>query len=917
VDVLVRENLHQLPADEVLQLLGTDAEKGLDILELKARQARFGPNLIPAARGHGPWMRFLLQFHTPLVYILLAAAVITAVLHEWVDSGVIFGVVLVNAIIGFLQESSAAKALAALSQTTLTEASVLRAGEMRRISSTELVPGDIVFLQSGDKVPADLRLFHCRDLQVDESALTGESVAVNKQMDEMDADASLAERRNLAYTSTLVTYGQARGVVFATGANTEVGHISKLISTADVLETPLTRKIAKFSRLLLVVIVGLAGVTFLVGWLRGQPTFDMFMAAVALAVGAIPEGLPAAVTITLSIGVARMARRRAIIRKLPAVETLGSTTIVCSDKTGTLTVNQMTVSEILAGDTVYKVSGTGYGPIGEIKTGSEPGPTLADNTAARECLLAGLLCNDSTLAEKAGRWEVQGDPTEGALIASAAKAGLDQKEWSARLRRIDVIPFESQHQYMASLHESGAASQRKLYVKGAAEVVLSKSVAMLDANGHRVPLDAVAVQRQLERLAVKGLRVLVLASADLPGDAKSITHADVNNLTFLGLQGMIDPPRPEAISAVRACQSAGIHVKMITGDHALTAQAIARQIGLNGRDTARPDGPRVLTGRELAEQSDAQLIDIVDQVSVFARVTPEQKLRLVRALQAGGHIVAMTGDGVNDAPALKQADIGVAMGVSGTEVAKEAADMVLTDDNFATIEAAVEEGRGVFDNLTKFIVWTLPTNMGEGLVILAAIFAGTALPILPVQILWINMSTGLFLGLMLAFEPKEPDTMRRPPRDPKSPILTGVLIGRILLVSLVMLVGAFGSFEWALGKGDSDAYARTVAVNVIVMVELFYLVNCRSLTKSMFQIGVFSNRWIWVGVGSMVTMQLLFTYAPFMNRFFHSTPIGWDAWWRILLTAVVAFAIVELEKWARRNGQIGRLLTSLRLPIPK
>jgi len=890
-------------------LLGTDAEKGLDILELQARQVRFGPNLIPAARSQGPWMRFLLQFHTPLVYILLAAAAITAVLHEWVDSGVIFSVVLVNAFIGFLQESSAAKALAALAQTTLTEASVLRAGEMRRISSTELVPGDIIFLQSGDKVPADLRLFQCRDLQVDESALTGESVPVNKQADAIDAEVPLTERRNLAYTSTLVTYGQARGVVFATGASTEVGHISKLISTADVLQTPLTRKIAKFSRLLLVVILGLAGVTFLVGWLRGQPAFEMFMAAVALSVGAIPEGLPAAVTITLSIGVARMARRRAIIRKLPAVETLGSTTIVCSDKTGTLTVNQMTVSEILAGDTVYEVSGGGYGPIGEIKIVSDTGPALADNMAARECLLAGLLCNDSTLAEKAGRWEVQGDPTEGALIASAAKGGLDQKESSARLPRIDVIPFESQHQYMASLHESGAVTQRKLYVKGAAEVVLSKSVAMLDASGRKVPLDAAAVQRQLESLAVKGLRVLVLASADVPGDMQSINHADVHELTFLGLQGMIDPPRPEVIAAVRACQSAGIQVKMITGDHALTAQAIARQIGLHGRDTTRLEGPLVLTGRELEERSDAELIDTADQVAVFARVTPEQKLRLVRALQAGGHIVAMTGDGVNDAPALKQADIGVAMGGSGTEVAKEAADMVLTDDNFATIEAAVEEGRGVFDNLTKFIVWTLPTNMGEGLVILAAILTGTTLPILPVQILWINMTTAVLLGLMLAFEPKEPDIMQRPPRDPKTPILTGVLIGRILLVSLIMLVGAFGSFGWALGKGAewglgtaaSNAHARTVAVNVFVMVELFYLFNCRSLTKSMFQLGVFSNRWIWGGVGSMVALQLLFTYAPFMNRFFHSSPIGWDAWWRILLTAVVVYAIVGLEKWGRRK----------------
>ena len=846
-------------------------------------------------------MRFLLQFHTPLVYILLAAAAITAVLHEWVDSGVIFGVVLVNAVIGFLQESSAAKALAALAKTTLTEASVLRAGAMRRISSTELVPGDIVVLQSGDKVPADLRLFHSRDLQVDESALTGESVPVDKHAEVVPAETLLAERRNLAFTSTLVSYGQARGVVFATGANTQVGHISKLISTADVLETPLTRKIAAFSRLLLVVILGLAAVTFLVGWLRGESAFAMFMAAVALAVGAIPEGLPAAVTITLSIGVARMARRRAIIRRLPAVETLGSTTIVCSDKTGTLTVNQMTVREIMAGNALYEVSGSGYGPLGEIQLASESGPLLDDNIAARECLLAGLLCNDSTLAEQPGRWEVHGDPTEGALLASAAKAGWQHHDCNSRLRRIDTIPFESQHQYMATLHEGGIAAERKLYVKGAAEVVLSKCVALLDASGHQVPLDAVAAQARLECMAAKGLRVLVLASADLARDVKSLAPADVQGLTFLGLQGMLDPPRPEAIAAVRACQSAGIQVKMITGDHALTAQAIARQIGLEGLTATATKNPVVLTGRDLAEQSDAQLIDAAEQVAVFARVTPEHKLRLVRALQARGHVVAMTGDGVNDAPALKQADIGVAMGVGGTEVAKEAADMILTDDNFATIEAAVEEGRGVFDNLTKFIVWTLPTNMGEGLVILAAIFAGTTLPILPVQILWINMTTAVLLGLMLAFEPKEPDIMQRPPRDPKTPLLTGELIGRILLLSLILLVGAFALFEWALGQGAGDAYARTVAVNVFVMVELFYLFNCRSLTKSMFQLGVFSNRWIGVGVASMVALQLLFTYAPFMNRMFHSAPIGWDAWSLILLTALAAYGIVGIEKSLRRR----------------
>lgn len=901
MESLVGENFHQLPAEEVLQLLGTDSEKGLDLLEIRSRQERFGPNRIPAAMGQGPLMRFLMQFHAPLVYILLAAAVITAFLQEWTDSAVILGVVLVNAIIGFLQESSAAKALAALAQTTLTECTVLRASEMRRVSSTELVPGDVVFLQSGDKVPADLRLFRCRDLQIDESALTGESVAVSKVTEELPADVSLAERNNQAFMSTLVTYGQGRGVVVATGKSTEVGHISKLISTADMLETPLTRKIAKFSELLLFVILAMAAATFLVGWLRGQPAIDMFMAAVALAVGAIPEGLPAAVTITLSIGVARMARQRAIIRKLPAVETLGSTTIVCSDKTGTLTVNQMTVSELNAGGVQYHFSGSGYGFEGEITCANSDHPKLSDNVAAHQCLLAGLLCNDSVLAEKDGRWEVQGDPTEGALITSAAKAGLHQMELSKRYRRIDTIPFESQYQYMATLHETEDGNQRRLYVKGAAEVVLGKSVAMLDPDGNQVPINVANVQDQLESLASKGLRVLVLAYTDLPSQATSVQHADVKQLILLGFQGMIDPPRPEAIHAVQACQNAGIQVKMITGDHAMTAGAIAAQIGLHGKQNSHAKVGKVLTGRELAELSDSQLIESADGVSVFARVSPEQKLRLVRALQSKGHIVAMTGDGVNDAPALKQADIGVAMGVGGTEVAKEAADMVLTDDNFATIEAAVEEGRGVFDNLTKFITWTLPTNIGEGLVILAAIFVGTTLPILPVQILWINMTTAVLLGLMLAFEPKEPDIMQRMPRNPQTPILTPTLIGRIILVSIILLAGAFGSFNWALESGFSDAYARTVAVNVFVIVELFYLFNCRSLTKSMFQIGVFSNAWIGAGVASMIAGQLLFTYAPFMNRFFQSEPIGWDAWWRIVLTGLFAYIVVGVEKWIRRT----------------
>jgi|TARA_R110000868_G_scaffold320720_3_gene581677 Ca2+-transporting ATPase len=899
MEILFEKHLHQLDAEEVVTLLDSDPQKGLDRFEVESRRERFGPNAIPVRDGHSPLIIFLLQFHQPLIYILLVASAITAALNEWIDAGVIFTVVLVNATIGFLQESKAVKALEALSKMTVTEARVLRSREIRQIPSVELVPGDIILLQSGDKVPADLRLIRSRDLQIDESTLTGESAPVQKAPDTLPTDTPLAERRNLAYSSTLVTYGQGRGIVVATGEKTEVGRISTLVSTADVLETPLTRKISGFSRLLLIVILALAALTFAVGILRGQSAFDMFMAAVALSVGAIPEGLPAAVTITLAIGVSRMARRRAIIRKLPAVETLGSTTTICSDKTGTLTVNQMTVREVYAAGQRFELSGSGYGTDGKIE--HETGDAFVDNAAANECLLAGMLCNDSTLVQKEGHWDVNGDPTEGALLVSARKAGLDEWQVQQHWPRLDSIPFESQHQFMATLHDCEGDVVRPVYVKGAVEVLLSRCHRALDESGQPVALDSSAIQAQLEELASQGLRVLAFARGEVPSEATAIKHRDITNLTFLGLQAMIDPPRPEAIDAVRTCQNAGIRIKMITGDHPVTARAIAGRIGLNGTGIETEESPLVMTSHDLAEKSDQELIDIAEQVSIFARATPEQKLRLVKALQANGHVVAMTGDGVNDAPALKQADIGVAMGVGGTEVAKEAADMILTDDNFATIEAAVEEGRGVFDNLTKFIVWTLPTNMGEGLVILAAILAGVTLPLLPVQILWINMTTAVLLGLMLAFEPKEPEIMHRLPRDPKIPILDSTLIMRICLVGIIMLIGSFGSFEWALGQGFSDAAARTVAVNVFVMVEIFYLFNCRSLTKSMLTLGLFSNRWIVVGVATMVALQLAFTYVPLMNYLFHTAPIGWDAWWRILLTGVSAYVIVGIEKWLRRK----------------
>ena len=892
---------HSLDEAQSLAQLDANVETGLSQAQLQERQARFGLNMLTARRGRGPLLRFITQFHQPRIYILIAAGLITAALGEWVDSSVIFGVVLLNSIVGFIQESRALKAIEALARTLTASCTVVRGGEVRRISSTQIVPGDIVLLQSGDKVPADLRLIHSRDLQIDESALTGESVPVEKRPAPLPASTLLADRRNMAYASALVTYGQGKGVVTAIGDDTEVGRISELIAQAQEIKTPLTGKIAAFSHVLLYVILGLSAVTFAIGVIRGEQIAAMFMNAIALAVGAIPEGLPAAMTVILAIGVARMARRRAIIRKLPAVETLGSTTVICSDKTGTLTQNQMTVRQLWAGRERFELTGVGYDPRdGQVCL---DGHSVDGNhsLALTECMRCGVLCNDARLLSQDGRWSIEGDPTEGALIVSAHKFNLIHEHEDERCERIESIPFESMHQYMATLHDAGNDS-RMIYVKGAVEVVLDRCSSMLDSKGVESAVDRAAVLEEVSAMASRGQRVLAFARRPMPNGTAELNHSDVaTGLQFLGLQAMIDPPRSEAIEAVHRCRSAGIRVKMITGDHAITAAAIAREIGIIAGDGAADPSAQALTGRDLAKLSDAQLVDVAAEVNVFARVSPEQKLRLVKALQVGGHVVAMTGDGVNDAPALKQANIGVAMGMSGTEVAKEAADMVLTDDNFATIEAAVEEGRGVFDNLTKFIVWTLPTNAGEGLVILTAVATGAALPLLPVHILWINMATAILLGMTLAFEPLERDIMSRPPRDPRRPLLNRDLVMRIGLVSLLMLIGAFGLFKWERLHGATIESARTVAVNVFVVIEALYLLNCRSLSRSMFRIGLFTNRLLLVGVVAMLLLQLVFTYTPFMNRHLQTAPISAAAWLRIGLVGLAAYLIVGFEKWVRRR----------------
>uniref|UniRef100_Q477U8 ATPase, E1-E2 type n=1 Tax=Dechloromonas aromatica (strain RCB) TaxID=159087 RepID=Q477U8_DECAR len=875
---------HAQTGEQVAQALAVNCLSGLSEADVAERLSRHGPNLMTEKPGKPAWRRFFEQLMQPLVLVLIGAGMITAALGEWTDSSVIFGVVLANAIIGYWQEAKAEGALAALARSVVTPVTVRRGGHRRQLDASQLVPGDVVILAAGDRIPADLRLFHQRELHTDDSMLTGESLPVSKHTDTMATDTLLAERSNMAYAGTTVVAGQGAGLVIATGDATETGRIAGLIAAAPDLATPLTRKMATFSNWLLWAIGGLALLTVCVGLARGGSAFDMFIAAVALAVGAIPEGLPAAVTVTLAIGVARMARRRAIIRHLPAVETLGSTTVICSDKTGTLTENAMTVRVLWCGGEGYALGGHGYNPEGEIS--HDEMPAVIDG-AVRECLVAGALCNDASLSREGQHWKITGDPTEAALLVAARKGGLDEHTLLAIFPRHDVLPFDASQQFMATAH--GGDGEGVVYVKGALERLLPLCVDQLSASGQPVPIDHRLIEKVASAYAVQGMRVLLLARRNMSfGQSAGLSTESIEKLTLIGLVGMIDPPRKAAISAIRNCHSAGIRVKMITGDHAATALAIARQIGLNAE--------HALTGRELSRLDDSALAEAAHTVDVFARVEPEQKLRLVRALQTRGEVVAMTGDGVNDAPALKQADIGIAMGLAGTEVAKEAADMVLTDDNFASIEAAVEEGRGVWDNLIKFITWTLPTNFGEGLVIVAAILFGATLPITPLQILWINMTTAVLLGLPLAFEPIERGIMHRQPRRLDMPVLDAHLIRRIVLVSLLLLAGAFGLFLLELKQGHTLAEARTVAVNVFVMVEMTYLFNCRSLTRGFWSQGLFSNPWIWAGVGTMLCLQMALTYLPVMNQLFQTAPIGPTEWLEIVAVAFSCSLVIGIEK---------------------
>ncbi len=891
---------HTLNNEAALQELEASPQ-GLDSEAARERLQRYGGNVLESEQLRPAWRRFLDQFNNLLMLILLVAAVASFLLGHAIDAFAIAGVVIIIALIGFIQEGKAEEALAAIRGMLSPKASVLRDGRRTVIPAEELVPGDVVLLESGDRVPADLRLLEARRFLTQEAALTGESLPVEKGTGTCDADTDLAERSNMAFAGTFVVQGNAAGLVVETGSRTQIGLISEMLRGVETLKTPLLRQIDHAGRVLAVFILGAAVLTGLFGVLvHDQPLGEMFMASVGLAVAAIPEGLPAIVTITLALGVQSMARHNAIIRRLPAVETLGSISTIFSDKTGTLTRNEMTAQAIVMADQRYAIDGVGFAPEGTVRRvdgdgRDEPVEDAGKHPLLHDFLLAGVLCSDAELATDKDRWVVHGDPTEGALVAAAAKLGLDARDLRHKNARLDAIPFESERRYMATLHDM-EDGRRHLLVKGAPDklIELCHKVRTTEGTG---ALDAAAWQQRIEELSAQGLRVLALAEKDGQSIGELADEHAENELVLIGLVGLLDPPRQEAIEAVRECQSAGIRPVMITGDHAVTAQAIARQLGFGQTD-------RAVTGHELEHMSDDELRRIVLEVDVFARAAPEHKLRLVEALQSHDKVCAMTGDGVNDGPALKRADVGVAMGIQGTEAAKDAAEMVLADDNFATIVNAVREGRKVYDNIRKTITFILPTNGAQGLAIMAAVLLGLTLPVTPLQALWVNMVVAVTLGLALAFEAGEPDLMSRQPRDPAESLLDMFLLWRVIFVSLLLLAAVFGVFTWML-EDDRIELARSGAVNMLVMGCAAYLINSRYLVRSAWSFSaIFGSRPVWISIGVIVALQLLWTYVPWMQMVFGSDSLDAEHWLVILGLSVALFVIVEAEKalW-RRRGQ--------------
>ena len=898
---------HAFDAESVQSRLDTDPRHGLPDAEADARLERCGPNAVEKQANHG-WVELLLrQIHNPIVYLLLGSTGLAMLMGKWLDGAVVLSAVLLNAAIGFIQEFRAGKAVEALAQMVPNQAIVLRDGRQVSVPASRLVPGDVVLLASGDRVPADGRLLESRNLRIDEAALTGESVPVAKRTGTLPEQTPLGDRTNMVFSGSLVTSGTGRALVVGTGANTELGRISGMLDQVVSLETPLTRAMAAVGRSLTWAVLAIAAALWVIGVLRGYSVPDATLAAITLAVAAIPEGLPAIITIALAIGVRRMARRGAVVRRLPSVETLGSTTVVCSDKTGTLTRNEMTVQALETLERSYEVSGVGYSREGAILPLGARGEerTSAEGADLRGLLEAGALASDASLRDAGNRFEIVGDPTEGALVVVAEKAGIDVEALRLSWPRVDVLPFESERQFMASLH-ARAGEPARLLIKGAPEVVLA-----------RTELDAERRSRFEERarqLADRGLRVLAVASKQLSAGTRSLDPAELEaGLALLGLQGMIDPPRKEAIAAIEDCRRAGISVKMITGDHLGTAEAIGRQLGLLGA------AQRGLPGAQIERLDPAELQRAAAETAVFARVAPEHKLRLVEALQASGHVVAMTGDGANDAPALERAHIGIAMGITGTAAAKEAASMVLTDDNFATIARAVEEGRRINDNLVKALAFVLPTNLGLGLILMAAVAflpivdtgAGLAplMPLLPTQLLWINLVASVALSLPLAFEVPEPDVMRRQPRAPNSPLLDRFVLQRTLLVAVLMALGAISLFSWEYwseverrGHAAALAEAQTMTVTAVVLFQIFYLLNCRSLRASAFEIGFFSNPSAFAGIFALLVLQAAFIYWPPLRGIFGAAALDAGALARATAVAFAIWPLISIEKaWRRRR----------------
>jgi magnesium-transporting ATPase (P-type) len=884
---------HAMSREEVENKLRVDPSLGLDAAEAAERLKTYGPNRLPQGKKKGPLIRFLAQFNNILVYVLLIAGFIKLMLSLWLDASIIFAVVILNSLLGFLQEGRAEKALDSIRNMLSAEARAVRGGETRLIAAEDLAPGDIVLLESGDRIPADLRLIDTRNLRTEEAALTGESVPAEKTTDVVAAKATVGDRENMAFSGTMVVSGRATGVVVATGNQTELGQINQMLAEVSALETPLLRQIKKFGYSITVVIAVISVLLFSWGHWLGHMTFvELFQAVVGIAVSLIPEGLPALITITLAIGVQRMAQRNAIIRRLPAVETLGSVSRICSDKTGTLTLMEMMVTSIVAAEEAYEVTGDGYSPKGEIKQGGTALRKMPEVLVLMGRVSA--LCNDAELVQDEGKWKVEGDPTEGALYPFATKLGMDRAAETAAAPRIDAIPFESEHKFMATLNRS--ADGEMLLVKGAPEVIIEHSDRQQTAKGP-APLDRDRFSREGDRLAAQGERVLGLAWLPDPGlKPGRLRPEDLpKTLILLGLVGLMDPPRKEAIEAVKECHGGGIRVTMITGDHKITAAAIAKMLGIG-------DGTTAVAGAEVEAMTDATLQDRVRDVDVFARASPEHKLRLVKAIQANGQIVAMTGDGVNDAPALKKADIGVAMAIKGTEVTKEAAGMILADDNFASISAAVKEGRTVYNNIEKAMLFLLPTNVAQGAVIAVAILFVFTLPITAPQVLWVNMVTSVALGLVISFEPHETDVMLRPPRAVDRPIVTRFGIWRILFVGAALVIYTLAAFFWMKAEGAEDAMARTAAINAITLGQVFYLLNSRYLLDSSLSLGAHSgNPYLWYGVGAVVVLQLLFTYAPPFHAIFGNESLPLWVWPWLVGGGILFFLVVELEKFAIRS----------------